>query len=205
MTVTADSQASRPGQIDPRRRRRRIALIVAAAILVGAFTSFGTLRHFDHEYGPVEGGAFGGPYSDDGFVFSKDGFSYRLRPTPGASAQLIESLSNLGAHSVKVTSIERGDMVTSIKWSVYRIVAGGNVEGVPTPWQAFPAIVPAHGSIRLLITIHRPANCSAYPSFDGVNGAAYRGTHIAHWDSLLHSHATPVDVLGGDGNYVRVC
>lgn len=66
------------------------------------------------------------------------------------------------------------------------------------PGYAVPAIVPAYGTIRLLITIHRPSNCSAYPKYRAVSDARYGGDHLVHWESLLHSHTTLVDVLSPD-------
>jgi hypothetical protein len=188
-----------------RRRRIIVAAAVALVVLVGGVATLATLRHLDHQYGPLQGGPFNGLYSDHGLVFSKDGSSYHLADAPGATAQMIASIGNLGAHSVKITSIETGDMVGSIRWSAYRVVAGGSVEGVATPWSGFPAVVPAHGTIRLLITIHHPNNCNAYPKYHGVSEGAYSGNHIVHWDSILHRHATQVDVLVGRDEGIRVC
>lgn len=184
-----------------------VAVAAAVVLLAAVVTTLGTLRHLDHQYGPLLGGQFSGPYAQRGFVFSKDGSSYHLAQAPGASARLIASLDNRGAHSVKITSIETGDMVSDIRWSVYRVVNGSSVEGVATPWRRFPAIVPAHGTIRLLITLHHPSNCSAYPSYHGVSDARYSGIHPVHWNSLLHSHTTLVEVpLGPDGDDgIRVC
>jgi hypothetical protein len=186
-------------------RRRRIIVAAALVVFAGGIAVLSTLRHLEHQYGPVQGGRFGGVYTDHGFVFSKGGYSYHLADAPGTTARLIASFDDLGAHSVKITSIEPGDMVSDIRWSVYRLVAGGNASGVATPWHAFPAIVPAHGTIRLLITIHHPNNCNAYPEYHGVRDVTYDGQHIVHWESLLHTHATLVDVLPGPDGGIRVC
>jgi hypothetical protein len=202
----------RPAQaehLQPRLRRRHIvAALVAVALVGGGLATFLELRHLDHRYGPVQQGFFGGLYSDTNFVFSKDGFSYSLSDTPGAAAQLISTLSNLGDHSVKVTSIDTDRVVSSIRWSSYRFGTDQNVEGVDTPWRPFPAIVPAHGTIRLLITIQHPGNCGSYPpgepSQSSNIGQYYSGLHTVHWDSLLHSHSTVIDD-GIEERNIRVC
>lgn len=202
MTLTAQRQAEPDHRVW--RRWRTLAVAVTLVFLAGGLATVGTLRHLDGQYGPIQGGSFGGMYSDRGFVVSTDGFSYHLSAAPSASALMIASLDNPGAHSVKVTSIDTGDMVSNIRWSAYRFVAGGSNTGVETPWRAFPASVPAHGTIRLLITIHHPSNCSAYPKFQGVSDASYGGHHVVHWESLLHRHATLVDVLSLDQG-IGVC
>jgi hypothetical protein len=120
---------------------------------------------------PSGAGDFWGPQSFRGLTFNKGGFSYRMADRPGATARFVTSLENLGAHSVKVTSIDTGDVATDMRWSVYRAVPGGLVSGVRTPWQRFPAVVAANGTIRLLITIHRPADCAAYAKVGGVSTA----------------------------------
>jgi hypothetical protein len=192
------------------QRRGRIFVAVAAAVVVlaGGLTTLGVLRHLDHQYGPIQGGSGYGTYSDRGFVSDRNGLSYHLSETPGATARLIAFLDNRGAHSVKITSIENGDMVRQIRWSVYRVVNGGSAFGVATAWHAFPAIVPAHGSIRLLITLQHPSNCSAYPKYRGVRDVTYTGGHLVHWESLLHKHTSLVEVMSGAAAFdegIRVC
>jgi hypothetical protein len=183
--------------------RRRIGWTVAALlILVGGLATVITARHLDHQYGPVQQGSFEGLYSDHNFVFSKDGFSYGLAAAPGVAGELIASLDNLGAHSVKITSIDLDDVVTRIQWSTYRIGPNRNGLGINTPWQAFPAIVPAHDTIRLLITIHHPDSCPH--TAKGSSGHYYAGLLTVHWDSLLHSHTTTIDDPLATRN-IRVC
>lgn len=207
MTTTGGHVAARPDRPTRRRRWPIVAAVAAAVVLLAAaLTSLAVLRHLDHQYGPLQPGEFGGPYSDRGFVFSTDGSTYHLAPAPGASARIIAALDNDGAHSVTITSIDTGDMVSNIRWSVYRLADGGSIEGVPTPWRNFPAIIPAHGTIRLLITIHHPSNCAAYPTYHGVSDARYDGAHLVHWKSLLHNHTTPIEFLTGPyGDGIRVC
>ena len=169
--------------------RRRSAVLAAVVVVVAGLVAFLALRSVDHRYGPIEAGNFGGLYSQRNFVADADGSSYRLASAPGVSGQLMASVSNAGAHSVEITSIDTDDVVSGIRWSSYRMVPGGYVSGVSTPWRAFPATVPAHGVIRLLITIHHPANCSSYEP----GTANYSGLHTVHWKSLLRSHSTVID------------
>jgi hypothetical protein len=202
MATTADRDAALD---DAAGRRLGRVVLVAVAALVLLTGGVGTPLYLDSRYGPIQSSFFGGVYSQRGFVFSTDGSSYRLASAPGATAQVIAGLDNHGTHSVKITSIETGDMVSDIRWSVYRLVAGGHITGEPTPWRTFPAIVPAHGTIRLLITLHRPSNCNVYPKFDGVSEARYRGDHRVHWESLLGSHKAFVDVLIVQDEGIPVC
>jgi hypothetical protein len=109
-----------------------------------------------------------------------------------ASARLLESLYNAGSHAVEVTAIDTDDVVTDVRWSELRTVPGGYISGISTPWREFPADLPAHTTIRLLITIRRPAYC--HDSEFAVNGNdLYSGPHRVHWKSLLRSHVTTVD------------
>jgi hypothetical protein len=111
------------------------------------------------------------------------------------------ALDNRGAHSVKVTSIDPGPVATDIKWSVYRFIAGGSISGVNTPWRSFPAIIPAHGTIRILVTLHHPAYCSR--TQPGTDDTVYFGEHQVHWESLLGDRTTGVRFFDDDG--IRVC
>lgn len=170
----------------PRRTKAVLAILAVVASL--AVASGVVLRYLDGRYGPVEGGSFSGPLSDHGLVSSKKGFSYRLASTPGTTATFIASLANSGSHSVEITSLEPPSEVSDVRWSVFHLVPGGNVEGVDTPWRSFPATVPAHGTIRLLLTVHRPACTASGPG--GGFSVSYDGTVLVHWRSLLHTHAT---------------
>jgi hypothetical protein len=189
---------------EPGSRRRRWAWIVAAIVLVlsgGGLTTGLTLHHMDDQYGPIERGPFAGPLNPDRV---RGGVAHeRFIIKPGGTVQYLESLANRGSHSVKITSIDTDQLVTAIRWSVWRLVPGGSVSGADTPWQRFPAIVPGHyGVIRLLITIRRPADCSK--ALHGPDGAVYYdGFHVVHWDSLLSSHSTTI----GDNfaEHIRVC
>ena len=98
-------------------------------------------------------------------------------------------------------------MVSGIRWSSYRLVPGGSVDGVDTPWHSFPATIPAHGTIRLLIALHHPADCARYQG-TGFSGHDYTGGLVVYWKSLLHSHATAVRVTPEQqvqGLSVRAC
>jgi hypothetical protein len=183
-----------------RRRRRLIVAAVVAGVLGATGLAVGiTLAHLDGQYGPVQRGEFGGPYSDHGFTFTHDGF--RLSSDPAATGRVFSSLDNLGAHSVEVSSIDLGLFATDIRWSVYRVEAGGPISGVGTSWHPFPAIIPSHGTIRLLITLHRSSYCSHVQrgSIDG----SYFGDHDVHWESLLGDRTTHVELFEDDG--IGVC
>lgn len=196
-----------PSSPHGRRRRRVVAAAALIALLAGGLAAALTVRHLDHQYGPLEEGSFGGVYSHRDFVPVHHGFDYRLAPRSGATGKLFSSLDNLGAHSVSVTSIEPGHIATSVQWSPYRFVPGGLVSGVNTRWRSFPAVVPAHGTIRLLITLRRPTDCRLYPYSGGTSsGNTYNGYHTVHWHSLLHDHTTTMQLFDApDDLGVRVC
>ena len=182
-------------------RRKRIVvviLVLALGLAVGI-----TLLHLDDRYGPISTGAFGGPYASRNLIVSPDGSSVRLASAPGATADLLESVENTGAHSVTITSIDTDGIVTAIRWSTYRMVPGGYVSGVETPWHSFPAVIPAHGTLRLLVTIHR-SNAYCQATQPGTLTAYYTGQHLVHWESLLRSHAS---TIGGDldGRMIQIC
>jgi hypothetical protein len=201
MTSVVDRTATTVAASRPWRRRRPL-LLLAIVLSVASLTSIFTVRHLDGQYGPIEGGSFSGPYSMHDLVVDSGSSSQQLANRPEATAQLIGALENRGAHSVKVTWIELDGIATSIRWSEYRSVAGGDITGVPTPWRPFPAIVPATGRIRLLITIHHPDTCGASALDRAAIEPVYRGVHRVHWDSLLHSRTTFVTIVHRD---VGVC
>jgi hypothetical protein len=160
-----------------------VAVALAAAVMVG---------YLDGESGPIRAGSFGGIYSVQDLVMSPDGFSSRLAEGPDATAQLMTSLDNAGSRKVEVMAIDTDAVVTDVRWSVLKTVPGGVISGLPTSWQKFPADIPAHTTIRLLISIHRPAYChQSRLAADGDD--LYGGSHRVHWKSLLRSHITTVD------------
>lgn len=182
------------------RFRRRGAVIAAAFLIAAALAVAMTTRHVDRQYGPIRTGPFGGLYSAQDLVREPDGSSVRLPDGPGATAQLLASLDNAGSHSVKVTAIETDNVVTKVRWSELHTVPGGPVSGMSTPWRDFPAVVPAHTTIRLLITINRPTYCQK--DQDPQGALFYSGSYRVHWKSLLRSHIT---TLGDRAADIRLC
>ena len=179
------------------KRRRRAVLVVAAVIvlLVGAaLTTFFATRHLDRQYGPIGSGNAAGPISLKNIVFAKDGFSMSLSTAPGASAEFVEFVRNDGAHSVEITSIPTNAVVSAVRWSTYRMTSRSNL-GAAEPLHHFPAIVPAHGQLRLVITIHRPPSCQHTPART-AGGSSWTGALSVHWKSLLHTHISIIRFLG---------
>jgi hypothetical protein len=129
-----------------------------------------------------------------------DGSSGQLTGGPDATAQLLASLDNAGSHSVKVTSIVTDFVATKIRWSEFHTVPGGSASGISTPWRDFPTVIPAHSTIRLLITIQRPAYCDSRQTSLGTE--TYSGSHRMYWRSLLRSHITAFDDQTAD---IRLC
>jgi len=186
------------------RRHRLLLAVVAVVIAAAGITTWLVLKHEDGKYGPITPGAWGGVYQQRGWESTRPGFGVRLSAAPGAEAQLIEALDNRGSHSVKVTSIERDFAVVRIQWSRYRLGPDDLGTGADTPWHAFPAIIPAHGTIRLLITLHRPRGCPTGPA--SVVGRIYYGdAYQVHWESLLGSHTTTVQGGYGIDDNIQLC
>ncbi|MBO1766450.1 hypothetical protein [Allobranchiibius sp. GilTou38] len=174
------------------RRRRRVTALLAGVVVVVLVVAGVVVGVVNGRYGPVEDGGVSGPESLRGLVFSKDGFSFRLASTPGASAQMVAVLQDDGSRAVKVSSVDADRGVTQVRWSVLHRVPGGNAFGINTPWRSFPATIPADGGIRLQLTLGRPADCGAHTQ-DGHE--AYDGSVRVHWRSLLSEHTTTITVL----------
>ena len=192
MSAGVEVTNTSPSSGTARLGRRAVVAAVAVLILSGALATIITTRQLDRRYGPIQSGPFGGIYSAQNLVPKPDGFSYRLAGGPEATAQLLASLDNAGSHSVKVTAIDTDDVVIKLRWSELHTVPGGPVSGLGTPWRDFPAVISAHTTIRLLITIHRPTYCpenQITPDSDNY----YSGSHRVHWKSLLHTHIAPID------------
>ncbi len=188
---------------EKRSRARRIIVAIATTITFATGpTAYLLPRHLDHQYGPVESGSTGGQYSARNLVYDKSGFSARMSTTPDASALMFETVDNEGSHSVTITSIPTNTIVSRVRWSVYSTSKSHSNLGDTAPWNAFPATVPAHGTIRLLVTINRPAECQGQPYGSGAQ-VLFNGQLDVHWKSLLGHHATSIS-YGGDGG-IRVC
>jgi hypothetical protein len=173
---------------------------VVAIGVVLAVACAAVLVYLDGRYGPVEGGSFGGPTAAHGLVLDDDSVeSYRLASEPGTTATFFAALDNDGSHAVRISSIKPPQGVSDVRWSVYHFEPGGNISGVDTPWRSFPATIPAHGTIRVQLTVHRPA-CPENTQDGGVS-IAYDGTLLVSWRSLLRTHATSAKVLPP----VRLC
>jgi hypothetical protein len=198
MTATVEATNGLPSSAGFRLGRRGAVLAAIVAAVLGCALVTTAALYLDGRYGPIEAGQFGGMYSTQGLALSPDGSSDRLAASTDASAQLLESLSNTGSHPVEVTEIDTDDVVTHVRWSELRTVPGGYVSGISTPWREFPAEIPAHTTIRLLITIHRPAYCRVAANGNDL----YSGTHRVHWKSLLRRHITTV---GDQVAKIHVC
>jgi hypothetical protein len=188
----------------PRFLRLRLLLVLAAVIVVAiGLTTWLVLRSFDNDYGPIGSVSWGGPYSLRGFD-TGHGDTLRLSAEPGARGQLFDALRNEGSHSVKVTSVN-GDMsIVQLKWSKYHIANGDSIFGVDAPWRDFPATIPAHGMIRLQVTISRPSLCRSMPKH-GPGGLFYSGTYQVHWQSLLGSRTSTVQTTYAYDYSVQLC
>src|SRR5579875_1050200 len=189
--------------VRPRWSNRQRWGVIGAALVVLMLVS-GTagaliVRHLDRQYGPVTRGLFTGPYVGP-----------PLASSPTASGRLFASLGNDGSHAVTVTGLsylQDQPVVSGIRWSSHRLVPGGSADGVDTPWHSFPATIPAHGTIRLLIALHHPADCARYQGA-GFSGHDYTCGLVVYWKSLLHRHATDVRVTPEQqvqGLSVRAC
>ncbi len=50
------------------------------------------------------------------------------------------------------------------------------------------------GTRRRRLWIHHPDNCNQYPRQRGISDDRYLPVHWVHWESLLHSHRTLVEL-----------
>lgn len=93
-------------------------------------------------------------------------------------------IENHGSHDVVVTSVDPVAPAVRVQWSDYVFRPGGDSTGQARPWQDFPARSPAHGMIRLLVTIRKPQQCGP--------GEPYQSKVNVHWNSLLGSNTTTI-------------
>lgn len=205
MTVTVTATTTPPGPHHWSRRRRRgvLGAAVLAIVLVLGVAGMLTVRHLDGRYGPIEPGMFSGPVNPDQLAAS-NGRTGRLLPGPSASVQMMSSLRNGGSHAVTVSSVDYPQFhaaVSGIRWSTWKPIPGGYVSGASTPWHSFPATIPSDWTIRLLISVHRPADCASYLRSASAAGT-YDGTVKVRWKSLLGYHDT---YLTGLTESVKVC
>ena len=116
-----------------------------------------------------------------------------MASAPGTTVQMVALLGDTGSHTVKVSSVDADPVLARVQWSTYRTVPEGSVQGVDTPWRSFPATIPAHGYVRLLLTLRRPASCKAFYRLH--SDGAYDGSLQVHWRSLLRAHTDDVEAL----------
>ncbi len=208
MTDVVAEPATPSREAGPPRRRWfwAVAAAVAVALVTGVIVVVVVVHRrdrlaLDRQYGPLVHGSTVGPYSFRGLTLDRDGFSYRLSSAPAATAQILSLLDDRGAKPVTVTSIDTGGAIADVRWSTYRFVDNGSAFGVEAPWRAFPATVPAHGTIRLLVTVRHPGDCNAYPTAQGVSEAPQVASLVVHWQSPLGAHVDEVEL----GVMVPVC
>jgi hypothetical protein len=199
-----------PGAPAPARARRSTAMRVVIAVSVVAVVAAGlcvylVVRHverarLDRHYGPVVSGPAAGAYSLRNIDPGPEGLIGRLSTDPGATAVAFETLHNDGSHAVVITSIATDAVVSRVRWSTYSPTTTNL--GDPAPWRTFPATVAPHGTIRLLVTIHRPATCAGKPYGNQIRVTFVGGLEV-RWTSLLASHETAISWLGTEG--IQVC
>ena len=192
VTVRAMTSVMLPpaGQAVPprptRRTRLRIAIGVALAVLLLGGVGFGIgYWRYAATYAPLQPGSFGGPYGAGSQYFrlatTDLGDEIYVAGPTGAESGYVLQLVNDGSHDVTVTGYERLPAVASVRWSPYVFHAGGNGFGVRLPLRGLPARIPAHESIKIVLTLQHP-NCD-------VNGGYGSMTEIPlHWTALGVHH-----------------
>lgn len=183
--------------IQARPGKRRLVIGAVVLVLVATLGVSGWL--FDRRYGPPEAGSFGGMVSLDRFASSDDDGSHRLTADGG---QLLASLRNTGSHAITISWISSDETVSNIAWSQYSVVPGGDLTGQPRPWRNFPASIPAHGTIRLLVTVRRPPECA---SLAPGTSMMFGGQYTVHWRSWLFRHSTTVSTLLLGNTSIQIC
>lgn len=184
----------------PRRRRPPMWLwvltaVVAVAVIAGIIVWL-NLDAADSRYGPIRAGSFAGEYTHEHLANGPDGTTYIAGPA-GTEVTRMYSLANDGSRNVKITSVGLGPAAVSAQWSPWILLPGGLDYGKNTRARGFPAVVPAHSEIRLLITI-RKSTCTD-------QHVGYAPVVDVHWDSLLHSHSTEIDFARSDEELFYLC
>ena len=188
MTSVMLPPAGHAVQPPPQRRytRLRIAIGVALAVLLLGGVGFGIgYWRYAATYAPLQSGSFSGPYGAGSRYFriatTDLGDEIYIAGPTGAESGYVLQLLNDGSHAVTVTGYDRLPAVASVRWSRYVFHAGGNGFGVRLPLRGLPAQIPAHKSIKIVLTLQHP-KCD-------VNGGYGSMTEIAlHWTALGVQH-----------------
>lgn len=147
---------------------------------------------FGASYSPLSPSGFVGPASraDDAALSTSMTQPWRMVGGPGAEFHVLFGVDNNGSFAVHIDKVIFGPDPAQVaaQWSPFRFQPGGDVSGEALPLRNFGATIPAHGRIRVVITLRQP-NCA--------NGAwagwSFRAITVK-WSALLHTHTTTLTV-----------
>jgi hypothetical protein len=111
--------------------------------------------------------------------------------------QIVFGIRSDGRFDVRVDRIDLNQYVVAAQWSEYHLSPGGSISGDDRPWRAFPSKLPAHGQIRILVTIRQP-DCT----INSNKGSVVQHVTV-HWHALGIGHSTPIDI--GIGEQIDLC
>jgi hypothetical protein len=170
-TVVGSAQQS----ADHPRSRRRIAIGIGVGVALVAIVAALGFWRYAATYAPLENAGWAGPYhvtgQPDVARHSTDlGDELYLRGPVGTEAQWITGIWNNGSHAVTIDSYLNNGLVTRVQWTPYVLQPGGDVTGRRLPPRSLPAEIGPHQTIRVLITVRKPAGCSngVYVNTDSV-------------------------------------
>lgn len=183
-----------------RRHHRRglvIGLVVTVLVLAGAGFGIGYWR-YAATYAPLEFGSFTVPYGPGAHLLRQVqtdlGVEMYVAGANGSRSGYLVQLENNGSHPVTVTGFDKRWVIRRLQWSPYVLRPGGNAAGAPLPLRGLPAQIPAHRSIRLVLTLQRP-NCRP----DAGYGSAT--SFLLYWQAMGVHHTFDMP-FGFDTTYV---
>jgi hypothetical protein len=181
-------------------RRLRVVLAVTCLGVLASGTATAAVRinHAAH-YSPLESAGFFGPTAaTDRFLgpFGGPDSQQLMHPLDGHVTRWVFALTNTGGDAVTVDSVKPIGVSGTTQWSIYKVVPGGYLSGVPAVYNDLPARVSAGGSIRLRVSV-QPADCAKGQrlEFDGVDVAwhalgFHHETYIANDENVVYCPST---------------
>ncbi len=180
--MSSDRSRARLAAALTRWTRRRVITVIAAALVVTV--GVGWLA-YAASYAPLTESGWGGlePSSPAGV---RDALAdrWRIDGPAGTEVQLMMGVRSTGPVPVRIDGVDLDHVVVSARWSLYHLTPGGAISGDARPWREFNATLPAHGELRLMVTI-RQLDC-AVPANHG-QGFDYI---TVRWHALGIGHST---------------
>jgi hypothetical protein len=171
--------------------RRATAILAAAQVIVFvAGCAVMVVRvHRESSYDPLRSVSVFGPTTVTHryvgpFVHGDPAVQHMLPATPGQPTRWVTLLRNVGDHAVTIDDITPVGMPGHTTWSRFVLRAGSDVAGVALPYVGYPAVLKAHGILRIRAEVDT-LRCPRQPG----GRVDFQGLGIV-WHAFGFSHTT---------------